>query len=94
LRINRHAASAQIESEDVDAVSVFITGDKDNSARNANIDDLTVFASTDDASGNGRLSTSIMEGGGEIPKRTVRGLPRLVELVRQLDLNDLPNKIS
>ena len=45
--MNRHAASAQIESEDVDAVSVFITGDKDNSARNANIDDFTVFASTE-----------------------------------------------
>ena len=47
--MNRHAASAQIESEDVDAVSVFITGDKDNSARNANIDDLTVFGSTGEA---------------------------------------------
>ena len=45
--MNRHAANAHIESEDVDAVSVFITGDKDNSARNANIDDLTVFASID-----------------------------------------------
>ena len=57
--MNRHAASAQIESEDVDAVSVFITGDKDSSARNANIDDLTAFASID---GRSRLSTK--EGGG------------------------------
>ena len=47
--MNRHAASAQIESEDVDAVSVFITGDKDNSARNANMEDFTVFASIDEA---------------------------------------------
>jgi hypothetical protein len=55
--MNRHAASAQIESEDVDAVSVFITGDRDNSARNANIDDLTVFAS-----GNARFISVYEEG--------------------------------
>lgn len=53
--MNRHAANAHIESEDVDAVSVFITGDKDNSARNANIDDLTVFASIDKTNGSGRI---------------------------------------
>ena len=53
--MNRHAAIAHIESEDVDAVSVFITGDKDNSARNANTDDLTVFASIGEANGSGRF---------------------------------------
>jgi hypothetical protein len=56
--MNRHAASAQIESEDVDAVSVFITGDKDNSARNANMEDFTVFASFGEASGNSRFNTT------------------------------------
>jgi len=52
--------SAQIESEDVDAVSVFITGDKDNSARNANIDDLRVFASVETAD----LRTPVVEEEG------------------------------
>ena len=52
--------SAQIESEDVDAVSVFITGDRDSSARNANIDDLTVFASAETAG----LRTPVEEEGG------------------------------
>jgi hypothetical protein len=76
--MNRHAASAQIESEDVDAVNVFITGDNDNSARNANIDDLTVFASIAKANGNGRY-----EHTGCVARRkghTVCGLPRLAEL--------------
>ena len=62
--MNRHAESAQIESEDVDAVSVFITGDKDNSARNANIDDLTVFASTDKPTGSGRIKIQVAWRGG------------------------------
>ena len=57
MRTNRHAARAQIESEDVDAVNVFITGDKDNSARNANMEDFTVFASGDEPSGNSRFNT-------------------------------------
>jgi len=40
-----------------------------------------------------RLSTSIFWRGGGITKHTVRGLPHLAELFRQLDLNGLPNKI-
>lgn len=47
--MNRHAASAQIESEDVEAVSVFMTGDKDSRVRNANMEDFTVFASIEEA---------------------------------------------
>jgi hypothetical protein len=64
--MNRHAASAQIESEDVDAVSVFITGDKDNSARNANIEDFTVFASIDEPETAGLVhELCAQEEGGE-----------------------------
>jgi hypothetical protein len=87
--MNRHAAIAQIESEDVDAVSVFITGDKDSSARNTNIDDLTVFASTDKQVGNGRLNIAV---GSE--RRTIYGLPHLAELSRQVYFDNLPNKIA
>jgi hypothetical protein len=43
LRMNRKAESAQIESEDVAAVNVLNTGDKDSKARNIKIDDLNVF---------------------------------------------------
>jgi len=81
---------AQIESEDVDAVSVFMTGDKDNSARNANIDDLTVFASTDRTA---ELRTPVGKGGG-LMRRTICGLPHLAELFRELDLDDLPSKVA
>ena len=90
--MNRHAASAQIESEDVDAVSVFITGDKDSSARNANMEDFTVFASIE-ASGNSRFNTRAREG-RDITRLTVCRFPRLVEFVRQLDLDDLPHEVS
>lgn len=41
--MKRKAESAQIESEDVAAVNVLNTGDKDSKARNINIDDLNVF---------------------------------------------------
>lgn len=81
--------SAQIESEDVDAVSVFITGDKDNSARNANIDDLKVFASTETA----EVRTPSRGGRGVI-EHTVCGFPDLAELLRQSDLDGLPGKIA
>ena len=88
--MNRHAASAQIESEDVDAVSVFITGVKDSSVRNANIDDLNIFASIDKDDGNRRFSIPDRVGN---KGRTVCGFPHLAELVRHLNLDDLPNKI-
>lgn len=70
----------------MEAVSVFNTGDKDNSARNANIDDLTVFASA----GNEQKEKKLVEGG----TRTVCRLAHLTELVRKLDLNDLPHGIA
>ena len=89
--MNRHAASAQIESEDVDAVSVFITGDRDSSARNAKMDDLTVFASI--IRKRPTENTSYGEEGGGQERRTVCGLPHLAELFRQLYLDRLPNKI-
>jgi hypothetical protein len=41
--MNRKADRAQIESEDVAAVNVLSTGDRDSRARNTKIDDLNVF---------------------------------------------------
>ena len=91
--MNRHAARAQIESEEVDAVSVFITGDKDNSARNANIDDLTVFASAEKTKGSGRFKKGRGREGEGIRGHTVCGIPRLTEAFRQLDVDKLPKEI-
>jgi hypothetical protein len=78
--MNRHAVSAQIESEDVEAVSVFITGDRDSSARNANIDDFTVFASVDGM----ETAGSIHSRGGRVGSRklTVCGFPHLAKPFR------------
>ena len=42
--MNKHAESAQIESEDVAAVRVFRTGDNDISVRNTRMEAFTVFA--------------------------------------------------
>lgn len=41
--MNRDADRAQIESEEVAAVNVRRTGDRDMSARNVNIDDLRIL---------------------------------------------------
>ena len=81
MRTKRHAAIAQIESDDVEAVSVFITGDKDNSARKAKIEDLTVFASMDETETAGSIQRSMRNFGKENARHTIRGLPHLVELV-------------
>jgi hypothetical protein len=44
--MNKKAERAQIESEDVAAVSVRKTGESDTSARNINIDDFSVLIPT------------------------------------------------
>ncbi len=43
MRIKRTADNAQIESEDVAAVSVLRTGESDMRAKNINIDDFKAF---------------------------------------------------
>ena len=47
MSINKRADKAQIESEDVAAVNVFKTGERDISARKINIDDFVVFTPAD-----------------------------------------------
>jgi hypothetical protein len=42
--MNRHAAKAQMESDDVAAVNVLSTGESDMSDRNTKMDDLIIFA--------------------------------------------------
>ena len=44
FRINKQAASAHIESDDVAAVNVLKTGERPKSARKTRIDDFIVFA--------------------------------------------------
>jgi hypothetical protein len=41
--MNKKADRAQMESDDVAAVNVLSTGERDNSARNIRMDDLNVF---------------------------------------------------
>ena len=43
FKINKHAAKAQMESDEVEADNVRSTGDKDSKARKTKIDDFSVL---------------------------------------------------
>lgn len=43
FKINKHAAKAQMESDEVEADNVRSTGDKDSNARKTKIDDFSVL---------------------------------------------------